>query len=489
MKPIQVLFFFIIVFALLMLVSLVFPEKGIKLFNKHRFQFPHISELNNEGADYSGISLPLEAYTFDEPQSQELEIPVDTGQFNKRELNPISMMLPDSGKNQKIQLIEIPELNSNIFSHLFSNLRDIKDRKNQIRILHYGDSQIETDRMTSYIRYRLQNDFGGGGCGLFPVVPLYGGIPTLLQSNGPEWERFTGFAKRDGLAGHNRFGALFTFSRYEGQGVKENSTWLNFKPSKAGYSVSRSFNEISIFALTSEDSIELSVNINDSIVQNKVIAPDNKIARLLWKMESPIHKVHLNISGKGNMEILSLSADKSWGVSVDNIPLRGSSGLEFSKSDTVMLREMYQLMNIGMIILQFGGNIVPLMSDDYSFYKRFFERELNLIKKILPNIPIIVIGPADMSVKERGNFITYPSLTKVKEALRSATLNSGFAFWDMFEAMGGENSMPLWVSANPPLAASDYVHFNQRGARIMAEKFYDAFIFEYRKWQHSHQTN
>jgi hypothetical protein len=39
--------------------------------------------------------------------------------------------------------------------------------------------------------------------------------------------------------------------------------------------------------------------------------------------------------------------------------------------------------------------------------------------------------------------------------------------------------MPSWVFANPPLASSDYVHFNERGARVLAEMFYNAFIHDY----------
>jgi hypothetical protein len=45
--------------------------------------------------------------------------------------------------------------------------------------------------------------------------------------------------------------------------------------------------------------------------------------------------------------------------------------------------------------------------------------------------------------------------------------------------MGGKNSMPSWVFANPPLASSDFVHFNTRGARIIANMFYNSLMYEY----------
>jgi lysophospholipase L1-like esterase len=49
--------------------------------------------------------------------------------------------------------------------------------------------------------------------------------------------------------------------------------------------------------------------------------------------------------------------------------------------------------------------------------------------------------------------------------------------------MGGENSMPNWVNANPPLAFKDYIHFNDQGAKKVAQLFTDALIDEYNKYK------
>ena len=92
---------------------------------------------------------------------------------------------------------------------------------------------------------------------------------------------------------------------------------------------------------------------------------------------------------------------------------------------------------------------------------------------------IIVIGVADMSQKQKDDFHTYSSLESVRDALRNAAFKADCAFWDMYSAMGGENSMPSWVFANPPLASADFIHFNERGARVLAEMFYNAFMYDY----------
>jgi lysophospholipase L1-like esterase len=143
---------------------------------------------------------------------------------------------------------------------------------------------------------------------------------------------------------------------------------------------------------------------------------------------------------------------------------------------------MYADLNPGLFILQFGGNVIPYMDGGFEKYKRFFMRELKVIKKIAPGVPVIVIGPSDMSKKVKGKYETYPNLENVRNALKEATLESGFAFWDMYEAMGGKNSMPSWVNAEPALAITDFVHFNSRGARLISEMFYNALIYEYNTW-------
>ena len=71
----------------------------------------------------------------------------------------------------------------------------------------------------------------------------------------------------------------------------------------------------------------------------------------------------------------------------------------------------------------------------------------------------------------------------VRDALKKAAFKSGAAFWDMYKAMGGRNSMPSWVFAEPPLASGDFVHFNPRGAKTIAQMFYNSFILEYHRFE------
>ena len=76
----------------------------------------------------------------------------------------------------------------------------------------------------------------------------------------------------------------------------------------------------------------------------------------------------------------------------------------------------------------------------------------------------------------------YPGIEPVRNALKNAAMESGFAFWDLYEAMGGYNSMPSFVHADPPLASTDYIHFTALGVNLVAEMFYNALMLEYNRY-------
>jgi hypothetical protein len=82
-------------------------------------------------------------------------------------------------------------------------------------------------------------------------------------------------------------------------------------------------------------------------------------------------------------------------------------------------------------------------------------------------------------MKDKDRYVSYPNIEKIRDAMKNAAFDANCAYWDMYEAMGGKNSMPSWVFATPSLASKDFVHFNTRGARIIANMFYNSLMYEY----------
>ena len=160
---------------------------------------------------------------------------------------------------------------------------------------------------------------------------------------------------------------------------------------------------------------------------------------------------------------------------------RGGAGYEFRKADQTLLSRMYKELDVKLLILQYGGNVLPNLknAEEAAQYGRYFGAQIARFRKMIPGVSVIVIGPSDMSIKEGENYVTRPYLEEVRDALKSNSLAQGAVFWDMYEAMGGRNSMPAWVEADPPLAATDYTHFSPQGSKKVGELFYTALINDF----------
>jgi lysophospholipase L1-like esterase len=153
--------------------------------------------------------------------------------------------------------------------------------------------------------------------------------------------------------------------------------------------------------------------------------------------------------------------------------------------DKALLKKQFDELNVSLLILQFGGNTVPYVESDEKAesYGKWFGSQIRLLKQLIPGVSILVIGPSDMATKVKNDFETYPYLLPVRNALKKAAFDHGCAFWDLYEVMGGKNSMEVWVNAEPPLAGKDYVHFTPKGARKVAELLHKAIRDEYQKWK------
>ena len=58
-------------------------------------------------------------------------------------------------------------------------------------------------------------------------------------------------------------------------------------------------------------------------------------------------------------------------------------------------------------------------------------------------------------------------------------LQNDVAYWDLYKAMGGYNSMVEWVDARPQLAGSDHIHFTYTGSNRASEMLWEGLMKAY----------
>lgn len=403
--------------------------------------------------------------------------------------------------------ITFPEGKDTLLYPFFRALDEVRAEGKLIRILHYGDSQVEGDRITAELRhfFHTNPNFGGCGPGLLPVQDILQGRLSVQQSSSENWVKYEWPSVEDSLRPHRDYGLMSHYFRYIPYPLPDTSTidslalpgdsavidtalpvadttlaWVRYAHSNLGYRNTGIFQQYKILYNHNPAPVPVRVIYNDTdTVVHQLPVAENFVQPSYAFPKQKFQSIAFQFEGVHSPDIYGITLDCKTGVAVDNIGLRGSAIPGFSTMDRSNLSRQLRYLNARLVILQFGVNVVPHVVDNYTYYERMFYRNLMALKKAAPGVPILVVGVSDMSRKEGLEYVSYPNITLIRDAQRSAAFRAGCAFWDLFEAMGGKNAMVSWVHNDPPLAADDYTHFTARGARIVGKMMYDAIVEKY----------
>ncbi len=502
MSPLKTLLSILSLFVVLGLMAAVYPEGGISV-GDYTLRFPALTDIfvkdDGQSSDSSEVAQA-------DPEAVLKEMLEATRQKEFAEFSDSLNFYEEFFQKGRTRF-DLPNDDPTWFDRFFLHLELAEMDSTVVHIVHYGDSQLEEDRISSTIREDLQSKFGGNGPGMLPPILNTPSMNTSYWNNG-DLKRFMVYATADDMATHNRYGILAQMAELNGNaviGLKKRIERKDKFPHVGGYAT------IKVLAgnrgnlklkLTYESSYQDSVGVNeDGTVKYKKktktvdagapqIEKMKKLAVYTWKLADTTSSAKINLSG--NTDIYAIAADGKYGVAVDNVAMRGSSGTMFHKIDAELLAESYKAMNARLIIMEYGGNLVPgTSSKNIDWTKKIITKQIKTIQKANPNADILFIGPADMAKQVDGKWQTYPALNMTIKALREVALENGLAYWDMHRVMGGNGSIMKWVKKEPPLGFTDHVHFTRRGAAYMGDLFSEALKmhYDYFKFRDVHNIN
>ena len=476
-RPLQVLFFIILVLSFLFIPSFLLPKGGAHFLGV-KWQFlPFEEVLQPKKQVKKDIAKIIQK--------------VDTSDINSnlvkhKGISSGKLGLPNGGElsTESATTLHLNDLSRQNLYRLFEQLKSAAAENRKISIFHYGDSQIEGDRMTGYIRQRIQNQFGGNGPGMIPATNVYN-TQSFKQTFSPNFERLTSFWGKK--LSTRKYGAMGSASIMVIDTSKSNrgefsEGWIEIEASKAAFTRARDFNQVKCFYTSCYKPCSVKVYENNKLIHEDSLIKDGLSHSIDLSFPKTPGKLRFVFSTTKSPVFNGFALEGDIGVQVVNVAMRGSSGHAISAGDAGLFRKMHNELNTELFILQFGGNSVHAFKDSSSvrYYMRSFKSQIQYIQRNRPSATILVIGPSDMSQLSNGIFETYPYLSYCVNQMKKTCDETGAAFWDLYGAMGGKNSMPSWVSQG--LAGKDYIHFTPRGASYASQLFYDAFIAEYAKW-------
>lgn len=418
MKPSRVLLFIAAVMACLAALCLVLPHEVP--IGDRTLRWPTLAEV----IGYEEDIIEIETDTID-------SLPILDNIPDYHE----DTIIPEEPKVVIPQVRIDSTTDSRVFlSAFYASLAESSERV--VRVIHYGDSQIEEDRMTQQIREQLQARYGGSGVGLMPLAQT---IPTrtvrqeihmngrlVSPKQGPQRYLVYGLKRdqrTDGMYGMMGQVAIMADSLVSGS--EEITAVCKPQVPSARYDIWRIFADSSIAYSTSGDT--------------------------------------LHLSGKG--AVYGISQQTTTGLIVDNIPMRGCLGMVFTKMDSTQLATFYRQENVRLIIMQFGGNAIPTNEKPGTIrgFISGYRDQIHFLRACAPNASILFIGPSDMIRVVDGEWQTYPMVPYMDKLLHKMALEEGIAYFSLFRWMGGAGSMLRWKENG--LAGEDGVHFYRGGAR------------------------
>ena len=460
MKAWKVLLFICGVLALFCIGWAVFPAEGIEVGDL-RLKFASLERSKAE-ADESKMDVDSLLRAID--GSFLMDSVDDTLSFYKKFFT------------ENADRIHLPGNDYRFFDDVFADFERAEADGKLYRIKHYGDSQLEMDRISSVLRQGLQERFGGIGTGMFPALS---NVPSssVNASYSGGMVHYTMYGDSTTVrAPHTRYGPMAQLTNLYGPGTvtMRVSTASTVKP------LAMTFSRVSVLAGRFGEGFKVSVKADTLRPEPVVLSKDTLGAALVsFDLGKEVKKAVLSLGG--SCEIYGVYADGSYGVAVDNIPLRGCSGTIFTRINPTAVARGLELDGTRIIILQFGGNYMPVTKSQKNIdqYTAKIAEQIKYFHSVAPDAKIIFIGPSDMGRSVGGRIQTWPFLPEMVEALRKTALENGAAFWDIFHMMGGENSMARWVAHRPPYAGPDYIHFTTRGSDIVGDAFTRSLLIYY----------
>ncbi|MBQ3672889.1 MAG: hypothetical protein II928_00260 [Paludibacteraceae bacterium] len=424
MRPYKVLLFIAACLCVLAILCVALPHRLV--IGSRTLHWPTLAEVFEVNKPASVATTDTIA-DFDETEELTVVVdtitPVDTTPTPKTICEPIPVVQVDTTSDSRIFL-----------RAFYASLQQTSERK--VRIIHYGDSQIEEDRMSQQIREKMQARYGGAGVGLMPLAQT---IPSRTVKQELIMDGRTVSPQR---------------------AVKRNLV----------YGPKRDQRSDGLYGVMGQVAI-----MNDSLVKGSesittICTPLDAGPRYSCVKVFADTGIHYTRSGdtiflNGRGAVYGLSQESATGVIVDNIPMRGCMGNVFTRISASQLQRFYADENVRLIIMQFGGNAIPSNEKATTIQAIVagLREQVRYLHRCAPEASILFIGPSDMLTTIDGELQTYPMVPYMDRLLRKMAKEEQIAYFSLFQWMGGSGSMKRWQEVG--LAGSDGVHFMRSGAR------------------------
>lgn len=324
----------------------------------------------------------------------------------------------------------------------------------KMRIAIVGDSYIEGDILSQDIRAGLQDKFGGSGVGYLAAYTSFPGYRQSVTQSGDGWEGFEiRKTKNDGLRllqGQYFVSSAGAKATYKGsKRPAHTDTWAK-----------------STILYISPAAGTITIDADDGYHEVYDISPSDDVQSITVNQPTSKFSFSTDITG---LKVLGVWLESQGGVQVDNMSLRGNSGISHRHLNQSIAAQMRNVIDYDLIILEFGINALSSEQSNYSAYGKAMIDVVQEVRQAYPNAQIMLLGIGDRGQKQGTDVGSMSTAQAMVNAQRDVARTTGSMFWDMRQAMGGDGAVVDWNRRG--LVNSDYIHLNHKGGRELGNIF------------------
>ena len=345
----------------------------------------------------------------------------------------------------------------------FAALKNRRELNRPVRVAFLGDSFIEGDIMVADFRSGMQKEFGGRGVGFVPVTSVAAQFRPTVEQRASGWTTWSMLTDHE--HGYTLSGMMFE--------ANEENASIHVKTTKR-YPELQTFSSLKLIYEQNKNT-EMRLVCNASADTLQEMLPATSIVTQ-YELEGMFTEADFTFKNTPEFRALGVAMEDHSGIVVDNFSLRGNSGMILERLDVSRCQALNKIRPYDLIVLQYGLNVVSDSVMNYGWYSSRMVKVINHIQLCFPEADILMLGVSDRSRQDDGEFETMPAVLALLHAQRQAAKKAGVPFWNVFGAMGGENSMVRFVELN--WASKDYTHLSFRGGREIADALLKALLSE-----------
>lgn len=379
---------------------------------------------------------------------------------------PVKPIFVDTCKTGMTCIEDYSDSTMRGMKHFYEALSQIKTMKRPVRIAYFGDSFIEADIFTADLREMLQNEFGGCGVGYVPVTSSINGYRPTVRHSFEGWRSHSsndsiGFDKtQQDISGHYFFPREGAYVQLKGQ--SKYASRLDTCEVSTFYFLNKGFAAVRS-TVNGRGEGELHEEVGDGRMQ--AVSVEGRIWQVRWSVEQ-----------SDSATFYGVAMDEKRGICVDNFSVRGSSGLHLRSIPLQTLRDFQRLRTYDLIVIQYGLNVATERGVKYDGYKKGMLTVIDHLKTAFPEAGILLVSVGDRESKnENGDLRTMPGVKNLIRYQQSIAADSHIAFWNMYDAMGGQGSIVDMIDRK--MANLDYTHINFKGGKHLAGILFETLMY------------